>query len=116
MNSKASSPKQAREFFEAQYRSLSPQAPMRWMGRMFDAVIGGRYPRLVDLPTGAGKTEMVVIWLLTLAWYGTNRPGGQPVPRRLVWVVNRRVLVQQVFTVAKRLRATLTGDEASEVK
>jgi CRISPR-associated endonuclease/helicase Cas3 len=81
---------------------------MKWMTRLFLRVIEGWHPRLVDLPTGAGKTELVVIWVIALAWYGTNRSAYCPVPRRLVWVVNRRVLVQQVFELAEDLRATLS--------
>src|SRR6266436_5792024 len=92
---------QAREFFVANYRHLRPHGPMRWMMRMFDDVLAGRYPRLVDLPTGAGKTELVAVWLVALAWYGKHRNTCNPVPRRLVWVVNRRVLVQQVFAIAE---------------
>lgn len=90
---------------------------MRWMARMFDEVRGGKYPRLIDLPTGAGKTELVLIWLLALAWHGRNRHATHPVPRRLVWVVNRRVLVQQVFTVAHQLREKLAaGGAVSDVQ
>jgi CRISPR-associated endonuclease/helicase Cas3 len=79
------------------------------MVRMFDEVIAGRYPHLVDLPTGAGKTELVVIWLLALAWYGKDSAHREPIPRRLVWIVNRRVLVQQVFNIAKELREKLSA-------
>src|SRR6185437_1210937 len=71
--------------------------------RVFGEVVDGRYPRLIDLPTGAGKTELAVIWLLALAWYGENGIRRQPVPRRLIWVVNRRILVQQVFNIAREL-------------
>jgi CRISPR-associated endonuclease/helicase Cas3 len=93
---------------------------MKWMERMFAEVVAGKPPALVDLPTGAGKTEVVIIWLLALAWYGLNPTACKPVPRRLVWVVNRRVLVQQVFRIADGLRVKLlTGvseglDEVAE--
>lgn len=79
---------------------------------MFCEVIRGEYRRLIDLPTGAGKTELVLIWLLALAWHGKNRHATEAVPRRLVWVVNRRVLVQQVFTIAAQLREKLAADGA----
>lgn len=91
---------------------------MRWMERLFTKLIAGQYPRLVDLPTGAGKTELVAIWLLALAWYGNNRANNRPVPRRLVWVVNRRVLVAQVYQIAKDLLAKLSAEsqELREVR
>src|SRR6185437_12215002 len=93
----------ARRFFEQHYRQIRECPPMRWMVRVFGEVVDGRYPRLIDLPTGAGKTELAVIWLLALAWYGENGIRRQPVPRRLIWVVNRRILVQQVFNIAREL-------------
>ncbi len=115
MNDSPNTQAQAREFFNEHYQHLRSLAPMRWMERMYDAVITGCYPRLVDLPAGAGKTELVVIWLLALAWSGANRAGCQPVPRRLVWVVNRRVLVQQVFAIAEELLGKLTASTFPEL-
>lgn len=80
---------------------------MQWMRRMFSEIIDERPPALVDLPTGSGKTDLVVIWLLALAWHGQNRGAAKPIPRRLLWVVNRRVLVQQVFRIADELKKKL---------
>ena len=101
-------------FFESNYSSLRNQIPMRWMVRLFLQLADGQPPGLVDLPTGAGKTDVVVIWVLALSWYGLNSPARSPVPRRLVWVINRRVLVQQVFRLAVRLSGKLSfsGEEA----
>ncbi len=83
---------------------------------MFEEIIAGRPPSLVDLPTGAGKTDLVVIWLIALAWYGHNRRDAEPIPRRLVWVVNRRVLVQQVHDLVKNLGERLNEQESEETK
>lgn len=95
------------QFFESNYTALREQPPMKWMGRLFIDLADGRYPRLVDLPTGAGKTDVAAIWVLALAWYGLDTDTRSPVPRRLVWVVNRRVLVQQVFKLARQLQDKL---------
>lgn len=78
---------------------------------MFARLIAGNPPSLVDLPTGAGKTDLIIIWLIALAWYAQNRESANPVPRRLVWVVNRRVLVQQVDRMAKKLIGVLDGGD-----
>ena len=95
-------------FFIDQYKALRPgYTPMKWMRRMFLRLIGGQPGSLVDLPTGAGKTDLIVIWLIALAWYAHHRGTTNPVPRRLVWVVNRRVLVQQVFDLAENLDKAL---------
>lgn len=100
----------AQQFFERGYRALREQPPMKWMTRLFLKIAGGWHPKLVDLPTGAGKTDVAVIWVLLLGWYGSRRATALPVPRRLVWVVNRRVLVQQVFRLADRLQEKLASD------
>jgi CRISPR-associated endonuclease/helicase Cas3 len=105
------------DFFTKSYEILRvPYAPMEWMKRMFAQIIEGKAPSLVDLPTGAGKTELAVIWLLALAWYAQDRAKRAPVPRRLVWIVNRRVLVQQVFVIADELRARLISDKSPELE
>ncbi|MDQ3623245.1 MAG: hypothetical protein M3463_12250, partial [Verrucomicrobiota bacterium] len=103
-------------FFSCYYEALRGQPPMKWMERLFANICQGAYPRLVDLPTGAGKTELVVIWLCALAWYEANGLKGKPIPRRLVWVVNRRVLVQQVHTLATELLRKLTGTTSPKLE
>lgn len=104
----------AEQFFERGYTALREQPPMKWMTRLFLKISDGWQPKLVDLPTGAGKTDVAVIWVLVLGWYGLRRATVLPVPRRLVWVVNRRVLVQQVFRLADRLQEKLASDHEDE--
>ncbi len=103
------SPQSRVQFFEQNYTALRDQPPMRWMRRLFERLTEGWHPNLIDLPTGAAKTDVTVIWILALAWYGLERGSRRPVPRRLVWVVNRRVLVQQVFRLARQLDAKLSA-------
>lgn len=105
------------DYFVQNYKVLRhPHKPMEWMKRMFTQIVSGQPPSLVDLPTGAGKTELAAIWLIALAWYGLDRAQHKPVPRRLVWVVNRRVLVQQVFRIAREMRERLNSAESTELE
>jgi CRISPR-associated endonuclease/helicase Cas3 len=60
----------------------------------------GNWPEVVPLPTGSGKTAVLHIWLLALAW---SIKSGGGIPRRLAWVVNRRVVVDQVTDEASAL-------------
>lgn len=48
------------DFFAQKYKALRPLqgGPMKWMERMFAETIQGKPRSLVDLPTGAGKTEL----------------------------------------------------------
>lgn len=74
-----------------------------WQEELFEKLIEGDWPQDVCLPTGMGKTSVMVVWLLALAWEAIHGRGARPVARRLVWVVDRRVVVDQATTVAGRL-------------
>jgi len=74
------------------------QAPFQWQRRLLDELVSGALPEALDLPTGLGKTSVMAIWLLAKAQ-------GAALPRRLVYVVDRRIVVDQATTVAEGLRA-----------
>ena len=61
----------------------------------------GDFPAACTLPTGLGKTSVVAGWLLALA----ENPGA--VPRRLVYVVNRRTVVDQTTDEVVKSRREL---------
>lgn len=79
------------------------EAPFPWQLALLKEFCDGRMPRALDIPTGLGKTATMAIWLVA-------RACGANVPRRLVYVVDRRVVVDQATTVAERLRAWALGD------
>src|SRR5262249_25246354 len=62
----------------------------------------GDLPVAVDLPTGLGKTSVMTIWLIA-------RAHGARLPRRLVYVVDRRAVVDQATDEAEKLRKALEG-------
>lgn len=59
--------------------------------------MAGNIPLSCNLPTGLGKTSVVAVWLIALA-------GGAAVPRRLVYVVNRRTVVDQTTVEVEKYR------------
>lgn len=73
-------------------------APFPWQRRLLGTLVGGDLPTALDLPTGLGKTSVIALWLLA-------RAVGAPLPRRMVYVVDRRVVVDQATAEAERLRA-----------
>ncbi|MCI0429600.1 MAG: hypothetical protein L0210_03520 [Rhodospirillales bacterium] len=90
---------------------MTGKAPFGWQKRLFeDHFCGSNLPKSLDLPTGLGKTSVMVIWLLAIAWQVAN--GGVHLPRRLVYIVNRRTVVDQATVVAEHLRKTLKGASA----
>ena len=64
------------------------------------------FRKTCDLPTGLGKTSIITIWLLALA----HRARANTLigfPRRLIYVVNRRTVVDQATREAEKLRKVL---------
>ena len=99
------------EFFENYFRKLTDQAPYPWQRKLFlcfSSAVGEPWPEVVDLPTGAGKTSVLHVWLLALAW--SIHVGASSVPRRLAWIVNRRVVVDQVTTEVEKILKRLAED------
>jgi len=84
----------------------------RWQCRLFSDFITGKIPDDLDVPTGLGKTSVIGIWLAARAL-------GSPVPRRLVYIVDRRAVVDQASSEAERLAnnlaKTLNGAIAPQV-
>lgn len=59
------------------------------------------WPEMLDIPTGMGKTAAVTIaWLYKRGWRkgGRNADIDENTPRRLVWCLPMRVLVEQTLT------------------
>lgn len=93
------------EEFDAFFTALTGHAPYRWQRRLFRRWVDGvRYDAL-DLPTGLGKTSVIAVWLIA-------RLAGAKLPRRLVYVVDRRAVVDQASEVAKDI-ANRLGPEAT---
>ena len=69
------------------------------LGRLLDGV-GQRMS--LDVPTGLGKTSVMAAWLTALA-------EGADLPRRLVYIVDRRAVVDQATREAERLRDCISS-------
>ncbi len=99
---------EAQRWLEEALELPAGASPFPWQRRMLDQLLEtGEAPRTVDLPTGVGKTSTMAIWLVA-------RAAGANVPRRLVYVVDRRAVVDQATDVALQLRAWV--DRRGDVK
>lgn len=88
--------------FRTEFESLTGNSPFPWQEALYNEWFSiGKFPAQCSLPTGLGKTSIVAIWLLALA----NQP--DLVPRRLVYVVNRRTVVDQTTTEVEKYRTAL---------
>jgi Reverse gyrase len=88
--------------FDHQFAALVGVKPFLWQRRLFARMTAGEIPAAVDLPTGLGKTSVMAIWLIA-------RAHGADLPRRLVYVVDRRAVVDQATDEAEKLREALEG-------
>jgi CRISPR-associated endonuclease/helicase Cas3 len=99
-------------------REDTERNPYLWQQRLARELIEGRPPEALQAPTGAGKTTFVEAFLFALAWqlhHGEDRT----LPLRLLWVVDRRSVVDQVYrhaaAVAERVNGVAKGDRAAAV-
>ncbi len=89
--------------FHARFKALTGNSPFCWQQRLFhDYFAKGCIPAALDIPTGLGKTSVMVIWYL--ARIAGASETGAILPRRLVYVVDRRAVVDQATTVADDIR------------
>lgn len=87
-------------------RSTGHEAPHDWQAEL--AAHDHCPDRLIRIPTGLGKTEGV---LAAWAWNRLVR-NGEEWPRRLVWCLPMRVLVEQTAEMARAFFASAMGDSA----
>lgn len=73
------------------------QSPFPWQIELLERFLRGDKIEALDIPTGLGKTATMAIWLVARA-LGAN------LPRRLVYVVDRRAVVDQASEIAKNLQ------------
>ncbi|MGH7440346.1 MAG: type I-G CRISPR-associated helicase/endonuclease Cas3g [Polyangiaceae bacterium] len=83
--------------FEHVFERLTGSAPFPWQRALYDRFLSGDVPASCAIPTGLGKTSVIAIWLIA-------RADGARLPRRLVYVVNRRTVVDQTTEEILRVR------------
>ncbi len=81
--------------------------PYPWQAKLFEGMVENRWPNELDIPTGLGKTSVIAVWLL--GHLLGNREAW--LPTRLVYVVNRRTIVDQATRIAEELRVRLLSDK-----
>ncbi|MCP4498363.1 MAG: type I-U CRISPR-associated helicase/endonuclease Cas3 [Deltaproteobacteria bacterium] len=84
------------------FKSITGNEPFPWQKRLYHLLANGKIPRSLDIPTGLGKTSILALWLLA-------RAAGAPLPRRLIYIVDRRAVIDQSTKIAEELREWLRG-------
>ena len=85
--------------FPSFFHDVHDQKPFPWQQRLTREVLHtGVWPKVIDLPTGTGKTAVLDTAVFALAARPTHSP------RRIVFVIDRRIVVDQVCERAQRIR------------
>jgi len=94
--------------FATVFAELTGHVPFPWQSTLFERMREGDFEslRVCDIPTGLGKTSIIAIWLIARSLRSRD---ADPFPRRLVYVVNRRTVVDQATEEVKNLRNKLTS-------
>jgi CRISPR-associated endonuclease/helicase Cas3 len=101
------------EFFQAAHGEN--YEPFPWQRQLVTQVLEtGRWPDLVDVPTGLGKTSMldIAVFVLASSAGADHLDGGR---RRIFFVVDRRLVVDEAFDHARRLVEAVTHAPATGI-
>ena len=85
--------------FSTFFRDIHGYDPFPWQQRLTEQVLAsGAWPEVIDLPTGSGKTAVLDTAVFAMA------VSPDISPRRVVFVIDRRIVVDQVYERAKLIR------------
>lgn len=98
--------------FPAFYETVHGHAPFPWQHALVaDVLASGRWPSLVDVPTGLGKTSMLDVAVFVAA-ATAHLPGAHRLGRRrCFFVVDRRIVVDEAYDHARRIAAAARDAE-----
>jgi len=90
------------------HAAVHGQKPFAWQQRLLERIVSHKaWPRVLDLPTGAGKTTCIDIALFALALDAVGAETQRWCPRRIAMVVDRRIVVDQVAERGRKLLGAL---------
>lgn len=102
--------------FSAFYEEIHNRAPFMWQRDLVDEVVArGTWPSLVDVPTGLGKTSMLDIAVFLSALDATAPHDQRLGRRRIFFVVDRRIVVDQAEQHAHTIATALEGAQPGSV-
>jgi CRISPR-associated endonuclease/helicase Cas3 len=93
--------------FDRFFQALWGYEPFPWQGMLAQRVALGRWPTMVDLPTATGKTACIDVALYALAVQSDRAMAERSAPRRIWFVVDRRIVVDEAFERAEEIAAKL---------
>lgn len=99
--------------FTTFFQSIWGYSPFPWQERMSEETASGKWPEWVTLPTGTGKTTVIDIAIFNLARQAAYPSHPRTAPVRIIFAVNRRIVVDEAYerakTIADRLKIALAN-------
>jgi len=88
--------------FPTYFQDVHGYKPFPWQTRLTEQVLKtGSWPKVIDLPTGSGKTAVLDTAIFSLACQPES------FPRRVIFVIDRRIIVDQVYERADKIQAKI---------
>lgn len=97
--------------FPAFFEALWGFGPFPWQTMLADRIAAGQWPQALDLPTAAGKTACIDAAIYALAFQADQPVAKRTAPRRIWFVVDRRIVVDEAFE-----RASIIANKLMEAK
>lgn len=93
--------------FKTFFHTLWGHDPFPWQQRLSDEVANGDWPGWLTLPTGTGKTAALDVAIYDLARQADRPMSLRTAPVRIVFAVNRRIVVDEAYERAKHIAGHL---------
>ena len=95
--------------FREYFQEVHGQEPFKWQVRLLKEVLSEGWPSIISLPTSSGKTSVIDIALFSLAVQADLSPSKRTAPVRILYAVDRRVVVDEAYERAMRIKRALEG-------
>jgi len=89
------------------FQSIHGYSPFPWQRELAKSVASGSWPAVLDLPTASGKTAIMDVAVFALAVQAVRPTAERTACRRIAIVVDRRIVVDDAFRRAQKIRRAL---------
>lgn len=96
------------ETFSQFFQEAYGYPPFQWQKELLETVLTQGWPNVLSLPTASGKTAVMDVALFALAAQASLPVAQRTAPRKMIFVVDRRIIVSATYERAQKLRRLLT--------
>ena len=102
--------------FSTFFNDLWGYEPFPWQRMLAERLTAGRWPQVLDLPTAAGKTACIDAAIHALAAQADRPVDERTAPRRIWFVVDRRIVVDEAHERASLIAEKLKNPRKNSLK